>query len=66
MAQASASTSVVGGSQGPPAPTNNNLVVNIYMMNVDAHLSTRTRDYGMSESVEKGKEATNPSNSSPN
>jgi hypothetical protein len=36
--------------------------MNIYMMNVDAHLSTRTRDYGMPESVEKGKEATNPSN----
>jgi hypothetical protein len=30
------------------------------MMNVDAHLSTRTRDYGTPESVEKGKEATNP------
>jgi hypothetical protein len=32
------------------------------MMNVDAHLSTRTHDYGMPESVEKGKEASNPLN----
>jgi hypothetical protein len=31
------------------------------MMNVKAHLSTKTRDYGTPESIEKGKEATNPS-----
>jgi hypothetical protein len=46
MAQASTSTSAAGGSQGPPAPTPNNPTTNIYMMNIDAHLSTRTRDYG--------------------
>jgi len=60
MAQASTSMSVVGGSQGPPTPTNNSLAANIYMMNVVAHLETRAPDYGMSEYVEKGKEASNP------
>jgi hypothetical protein len=60
MAQASTSSSMEGGSQGPPAPTNNNLTTNIYMMNVEANIATRARDYRMSESVEKGKEATNP------
>jgi hypothetical protein len=60
MAQASTSTSVIGGSQGPPAPTN--LAANIYMMNVEDNIATRARDYRMSESVEKGKEATNPPN----
>jgi hypothetical protein len=48
------------GSQGPPAPTTNNPVMKNYMMNVDAHLSTKNHDYGMLEYVEKGKEATNP------
>jgi hypothetical protein len=60
MAQASTSSSATGGSQGPPAPTNNNPTTNIYMMNVEANIATRARDYGMSESVEKGKEAMNP------
>ena len=59
MAQDSASTSMKWGSQWPPKPTNNNPATNIYMMNVEAHLTTKARDYGMSESVEKGKEATN-------
>jgi hypothetical protein len=44
MAQDSASTSVAGGSQGRPTPTNNNLTANIYMMNVKAHLATSARD----------------------
>jgi hypothetical protein len=30
------------------------------MMNVEAHLTTRERDYKMSESAKKGKESTNP------
>ena len=60
MAQASASTSMTGGSQGPPAPTNNNPATNIYMMNVEANIETRVWDYRMSKSIEKGKEATNP------
>jgi hypothetical protein len=30
------------------------------MMNIDAHLSTKTRDYKMPKSIEKGKEASNP------
>jgi hypothetical protein len=60
MAQASTSSSMEGGSQGPPATTSNNPTTNIYMMNVEANIATRARDYRMSESVEKGKEATNP------
>jgi hypothetical protein len=34
--------------------------MNIYMMNVDVHLSNKTRSYGMLESVENGKDASNP------
>jgi hypothetical protein len=43
-------------------PTPNNLTANIYMMNTDAHLSTRNRDYETQKSVDKGKEASNPLN----
>ena len=60
MAQASTSSSVEGGSQGPPASTGNTLAVNVYMVKGNAHIATRTRDYRMLESTEKGKEATNP------
>jgi hypothetical protein len=35
--------------------------MNIYMMNVDSHISTRNRDYEMSKYVDKGKEVTNQS-----
>jgi len=62
MPQDSASTSAGGGSQGPLVPTHNNSAMKIYMMNVDARLSTRTRDYGRPESVKKGKEVINPLN----
>jgi hypothetical protein len=58
MAQASTSSSMEGGSQGPPVTTNNNSTVNIYMMNVEANIETKAQDYRMSESIEKGKEAT--------
>jgi hypothetical protein len=34
--------------------------MNIYMMNAEAHLTNRAQYYGMSKSVEKGKEATSP------
>jgi hypothetical protein len=60
MAQDSTLTSTIKGSQGPPALTTNNPTVEIYMMNVDAHLSTKTCDYKTPKSVEKGKDATNP------
>jgi hypothetical protein len=62
MPQASTSMSAARGSQGPPMLTNNNLAINIYMMNVEAHLTTRAQDYRIPESAEKGKEATNPPN----
>jgi hypothetical protein len=60
MAQDSTFMSAVRGSQGTPVPNSNNSTVKIYMMNVDAHLSTRTRDYEMLESGEKGNKASNP------
>jgi hypothetical protein len=49
-----------GGSQGPPTSTGNTSATNVYMLKGDTHIETRTQDYRMSESVEKGKEATNP------
>jgi hypothetical protein len=55
-----ASSSADGGSQGPPASSSNPSVVNVYMMKGDAYIATRAHDYRMSESAEKGKEATNP------
>jgi hypothetical protein len=62
MAQAFTSMSAVGGSQGPPVPTPNNTTTNIYMMNVDSHLSTKNCDYRTSKSVEKEREAINSLN----
>jgi hypothetical protein len=62
VAQDSTSTSEAGGSQRPHVPTNNNPPVNIYMMNTDAHLLTRTHDYETSKFVKKGKDSTNPLN----
>jgi len=62
MAEAFTSTSAVGGSQGPPMPNYNNLTMNIYMMSMGAHLSTKIRDYKTLKYIEKGKDASNPSN----
>jgi hypothetical protein len=61
MAQASSSTNVTGGNQGAPMLNANTGATNVYMMRSDAHLQTRAHDYGMLESAEKGKEASNPS-----
>jgi hypothetical protein len=55
-----ASSSVDGGSQGPPASSSNPSATNIYMMKGDAFIATRAHDYGIMESIEKGKEAVNP------
>jgi hypothetical protein len=41
-------------------PNTNNGATNIYMMKFEANLQTRAHNYGMPESVEKGKEASNP------
>jgi hypothetical protein len=60
LAQASSSTNVPGGNQGAPMPNTNNGATNVYMMKSEAHLQTRAHNYGMPESVEKGKEASNP------
>jgi hypothetical protein len=61
MAQASTSSSTVGGSQGPPVSTGNTSAMNVYMLKGDTHIVTRSQDYGMPKTIEKGKEATNPS-----
>jgi hypothetical protein len=55
-----ASLSMDGGSQGPPASSINFSVANIYMMKGDAYIETGAHDYKKLESVEKGKESTNP------
>jgi hypothetical protein len=55
MAQASSSMRTSGGIKGSPVPNTNNRVENIYMMKVEANLQTRAHNYGMPESVEKGK-----------
>jgi hypothetical protein len=51
---------MTGGSQRPPAPTNNNLTTKIYMMNTNSHLSNMNRLYETMKFVEKGKESSNP------
>jgi hypothetical protein len=56
-----ASSSMDGGSQGPPPSSSNPSAVNVYMLKGDAHIATRAHDYGMPSTVEKGKEAENPS-----
>jgi hypothetical protein len=38
----------------------NNGVANVYMMKSEPNIQTKDHNYGMSESVEKGKEASNP------
>jgi hypothetical protein len=58
---AQASASVEGASQGPPTSLSNPLFANVYMMKGSIDIATRTRDYGMKKSSEKGKEAENPS-----
>jgi hypothetical protein len=55
-----ASSSMDGGSQGPPPSSSNPSSVNVYMLKGDAHIATRTHDYGMPNTSEKGKEAENP------
>jgi hypothetical protein len=55
-----ASSSMDGGSKGPPSYSTNPLATNISIMKGDAYIATRAPDYGMLEYVEKGKESTNP------
>jgi hypothetical protein len=56
-----ASANVDGGSQGPPSSSSNPLPSNVYMLKDDAHIATRTHDYGMPNTSENGKEVENPS-----
>jgi hypothetical protein len=62
MVQSSSSTNAPGGNQVSPTPNANNEATNIYMMKSNDHLQTRDHNYGIPESAEKGKEASNPSN----
>jgi hypothetical protein len=57
MTQASSSMDV--GSQGSPLSSSNPSTSNVYMLKGDAYIENRAHDYGMSEIVEKGKEAVN-------
>jgi hypothetical protein len=56
-----ASSSMEGGSQGPPPSVSNPSSVNVYMMKGSVDITTRTCDYGMPNTFEKGKEVENPS-----
>jgi len=48
------------GSQGSPMPNPNNGVTKFYMMKVEVNLPTMAHNYETPESIEKGKEASNP------
>jgi hypothetical protein len=48
------------GWQGPPSSSSNPLTLNVYMLKGYSHIATRTHDYGMPNTSEKGKEAENP------
>jgi hypothetical protein len=54
-----ASSSVDGGSQGPPPSSSNPSTANVYMLKGDAHITTRAHDYIMPNTAEKGKEVKN-------
>jgi hypothetical protein len=55
-----ASSSMDGGSQGPPMSSSNPSVVKVYMMKGDAYIETRVHNYIMKEYAKKGKEVVNP------
>jgi hypothetical protein len=56
-----ASANVDGGSQGPPSSFSNPSTLNIYMLKGEAHITTRAHDYRTPSTIQKGKEAKNPS-----
>jgi hypothetical protein len=55
------STSVEGGSQGPPLSSINPTSANVYIMKGDSYISIRAHDYNKTRTFEKGKEAEIPS-----
>jgi hypothetical protein len=58
LSQASSSTE--GGSQGPPLSSSKLASANVYMMKGSVDIMTRTHEYKMPNTSEKGKEAKNP------
>jgi hypothetical protein len=50
-----ASSSTEGGSQIPPPSLSNPLSANVYMLKGNVDIETRTRDYEMPNTSEKGK-----------
>jgi hypothetical protein len=60
LAQDSSSTNTPGGNKGSPTLNVKKRATNIYMMKSKANLQTKAHNYGMPESFEKGKEASNP------
>jgi hypothetical protein len=55
------SSSTEGASQGSPPYVSNPSSANVYMMKGSVDITTRTRDFGMPNNSEKGKDAENPS-----
>jgi hypothetical protein len=55
-----ASSSVEGASQGPPLSLSNHSSANVSMMKGSVDITTRTCDYEIPNTSEKGKEAKNP------
>jgi hypothetical protein len=53
--------SMEGGSEGPHLSASNPSSADVYMMKGSIDLITRTRDYIIPNTFEKGKEAENPS-----
>jgi hypothetical protein len=58
LTQASSSTDV--SSQGPPPSSSSPSSKNVYMLKGNVDIETRTCDYGMRNTSDKGKEAENP------
>jgi hypothetical protein len=56
-----ASSSAEGAGQGAPPSLSNTSSINVYMMKGSIDLTTRTHDYRMPNTSEKGREAENPS-----
>jgi hypothetical protein len=55
-----ASSSMEGGSQGPPPSSSNPSSANLYMLKGNVDIATRKRNYETPNTSEKGKEAENP------
>jgi hypothetical protein len=55
-----ASSSMEGGSQGPPPSSRNPSFTNVYMMKASVDIETRKHDDGMPNTSKKGKDTKKP------